>query len=85
MPIGVDSPIRITPGRQKEAGHAVEEVKRVQVDGAQRHGGGAPLRLAGGGGARPQEGEGASEGEAPARPDAAGWTLRTGAPAGRGA
>ena len=66
-------------------GHAVKQVERVQVDGARRHGGGAPLRLAGGGGARPQEGEGASEGEAPARPDAAGWTLRTGAPAGRGA
>ena len=63
-------------------GQAVKEVERVQVDGAQRHGHGAPLRLAGGGGMRPQENERAGKDQAPAQAqDAAGRTAWTGAPA----
>ena len=51
----------------ERTGHAVKKVKRVQVDDAQRRGDGAPVRFAGSGRARPQDGQGesASKAEAP--------------------
>ena len=42
----------------QRTGHAVEELKRVQVDDAQRRGNITPGQLAGGAGAWPQDREG---------------------------